>query len=168
MSSRSFKVTKGHLKVIQGHLKVIQLKFCFYTDFLSFSFSFFAFLYFSLLFFVFLCFLCFLCFSLLFFVFLCFLCFSLQNMENSKKLFLNTGFVPPFSPLKKSFLTRLQAGHLRKNFFLKEKRWGTNPFFLWKKVQFALATLWGENGEFWYIFGRGLRLPLKVSGSHIC
>ena len=26
---------------------------------------------------------------------------------------LNTGFVPPFSPLKKSFLTRLQAGHLR-------------------------------------------------------
>ena len=137
----------------------------FYTDFLSFSFCFFAFLYFSLLFFVFLCFLC---FSLFFFVFFSFLCFSLQNMENSKKLFLNTRFVPPFSPLKKSFLTRLQAGHLRKNFFLKEKRWGTNPFFLWKKVQFALATLWGENGEIYYIFWWGLGAPLKVPGSHIC
>ena len=167
MSSRSFKVTKGHLKVIQGHLKVIRPKLCFsywfslfFIFFLCFSLFFFAFLCFSLFFFAFLCFLC---------SFFAFLCFSLLPrilfliLENEKaKLRL------PFLLQKKVFLTRQAAGIHGKNFFLKEKRWGTNPFFLWKKVQFALATLWGENEEIYYIFVGGLSLSLKVSGSHIC
>ena len=129
----------------------------FFFVFLCLSLSFFAFLCFSLLFFVFFV------LSLLFFVFPYFPRILFLILENEKaKLRL------PFLLQKKVFLTRQAAGIHGKNFFLKEKRWGTNPFFLWKKVQFALATLWGENGEFWYIFYRGLWLSLKVSGSHIC